>query len=47
MVRCLKTACPIDVVCHDRTSNGRVQVMLFSDRLTIWNPGMLPPSLTL
>jgi len=24
-----------------------VQVMLFSDRLEIWNPGTLPPALTL
>ncbi|MCX6875459.1 MAG: hypothetical protein NTW21_16880 [Verrucomicrobia bacterium] len=28
-------------------SNGSVQVMLFSDRLEIWNPGTLPPALTL
>jgi type I restriction enzyme M protein len=29
------------------TSNGSVQVMLFSDRLEVWNPGRLPPSLSL
>ncbi|MDO8369852.1 MAG: ATP-binding protein [Candidatus Nitrotoga sp.] len=29
------------------TSNGSVQVMLFADRLEVWNPGALPPSLTL
>jgi hypothetical protein len=32
---------------RDYTSNGSVQVMLFSDRLEVWNPGTLPPSLTL
>jgi predicted HTH transcriptional regulator len=26
---------------------GGVQVMLFADRLEVWNPGTLPPSLTL
>lgn len=30
------------VVHRDYTSNGSVQVMLFSDRLEIWNPGSLP-----
>ena len=29
------------------TSNGSVQVMVFADRVEIWNPGSLPPSLTL
>lgn len=38
----------VNAVAHrDYTSNGSVQVMLFSDRLEIWNPGTLPPSLTL
>jgi len=32
---------------RDYTSNGSVQVMLFADRLEVWNPGALPPSLTL
>ncbi len=32
---------------RDYTSNGSVQVMLFADRLEVWNPGGLPPSLTL
>ena len=32
---------------RDYTSNGSVQVMLFADRLEVWNPGTLPPSLTL
>ena len=32
---------------RDYTSNGSVQVMLFSERLKDWNPGTLPPSLTL
>jgi ATP-dependent DNA helicase RecG len=27
--------------------NGIVQVMLFRDRLEVWNPGTLPPTLTL
>ncbi|WOX56408.1 DUF4062 domain-containing protein [uncultured Methanoculleus sp.] len=38
----------VNAVAHrDYTSNGSVQVMLFSDRLEVWNPGELPPSLTL
>lgn len=38
----------VNAVAHrDYTSNGSVQVMLFSDRLEVWNPGNLPPSLTL
>ena len=30
------------IVHRDYTSNGSVQVMLFKDRLEIWNPGKLP-----
>lgn len=38
----------VNAVAHrDYASNGSVQVMLFSDRLEIWNPGNLPSSLTL
>lgn len=38
----------VNAVAHrDYTSNGSVQVMLFADRLEVWNPGNLPPSLTL
>ncbi len=38
----------VNAVAHrDYSSNGSVQVMLFSDRLEVWNPGALPPSLTL
>lgn len=38
----------VNAVAHrDYTSNGSVQVMLFSDRLEVWNPGGLPASLTL
>ena len=38
----------VNAVAHrDYTSNGSVQVMLFSDRLEINNPGQLPKSLTL
>lgn len=35
------------VIHRDYTSNGSVQVMLFSDRLEVRNPGTLPPALTL
>ncbi len=35
------------VVHRDYTSNASVQVMLFKDRLEVWNPGVLPPTLTL
>ncbi len=35
------------VVHRDYTSNASVQVMLFKDRLEIWNPGILPATLTL
>ncbi|HEV8240388.1 MAG TPA: DUF4062 domain-containing protein [Thermoanaerobaculia bacterium] len=38
----------VNAVAHrDYTSNGSVQVMLFADRLEVWNPGALPPALTL
>ena len=38
----------VNAVGHrDYTSNASIQVMLFSDRLEIWNPGRLPPPLTL
>jgi len=38
----------VNAVAHrDYTSNGSVQVMLFSDRLEVWNPGGLPAGLTL
>ena len=38
----------VNAVAHrDYTSNASVQVMLFSDRLEVWNPGELPPPLTL
>lgn len=37
----------VNAVCHrDYTSNASVQVMLFNDRLEIWNPGTLPYGLT-
>lgn len=37
----------VNAVAHrDYTSNAGVQVMLFSDRLEVWNPGHLPPPLT-
>ena len=38
----------VNAVAHrDYTSNASVQVMLFADRLEVWNPGELPPGLTL
>ncbi len=38
----------VNAVAHrDYTSNASVQVMLFADRLEIWNPGELPAGLTL
>ena len=38
----------VNAVAHrDYASNGSVQVMLFADRLEVWNPDALPPSLTL
>mgnify|MGYP000863233146 CR=1 FL=1 len=38
----------VNAVAHrDYTSTASVQVMLFADRLEVWNPGTLPPVLTL
>jgi predicted HTH transcriptional regulator len=38
----------VNAIAHrDYTSNASVQLMLFADRLEIWNPGGLPPSLSL
>ncbi len=38
----------VNAIAHrDYSSNASVQVMLFSDRLEVWNPGCLPPSLTI
>ena len=38
----------VNAVAHrDYTSNASVQVMLFTDRLEVWNPGTLPRTLTL
>ncbi len=43
----LLTEAVVNAVAHrDYDSNASVQVMLFSDRLEVWNPGQLPPSLT-
>jgi predicted HTH transcriptional regulator len=37
----------VNAVAHrDYVSNAGVQVMLFAERLEVWNPGELPPSLT-
>lgn len=41
--RAAVTEAIVNAVAHrDYTSNGSVQVMLFKDRLEIWNPGHLP-----
>ena len=38
----------VNAVAHrDYASQGSVQVMLFADRLEVWNPGRLPSSLSL
>ncbi len=38
----------VNAVAHrDYTDNSSVQVMLFADRLEVWNSGKLPPQLTL
>ena len=38
----------INAIAHrDYTSNASVQVMLFADRLEVWNPGELPAPLTI
>jgi len=37
----------VNAVAHrDYTSNGSIQVLLFKDRLEIWNPGILPLGLS-
>ena len=37
----------VNAVAHrDYRSNGFVQVMVFADRMEVWNPGELPPGLT-
>ena len=37
----------VNAICHrDYTSNASVQVMLFRNRLEVWNPGVLPYGLT-
>lgn len=37
----------VNAVAHrDYTSNAGIQVMLFTDRLELWNPGELPATLT-
>jgi predicted HTH transcriptional regulator len=38
----------VNAVAHrDYISNASVEIMLFTDRLEIWNPGTLPPSLSI
>ncbi len=37
----------VNAVAHrDYRSNGFVQVLVFADRIEVWNPGALPPGLT-
>jgi ATP-dependent DNA helicase RecG len=37
-----------NALCHrDYASVGTVQVRIFNDRLEVWNPGLLPPDLTI
>lgn len=41
------TEAVVNAIAHrDYTRNGSVQVMLFKDRLEVWNPGTLPIGLT-
>ena len=41
------TEAVVNAVAHrDYSSNAGIQVMVFSDRLEVWNPGQLPPGLT-
>lgn len=38
----------INAVCHrDYAASGTVQIRIYDDRLEVWNPGALPPSLSL
>jgi len=37
----------ISSVHRDYTSNASIQVMLFKNRLEVWNPGHLPPGITI
>ena len=38
----------INAICHrNYTDPGMVQVRIYDDRLEVWNPGMLPPDLTI
>jgi predicted HTH transcriptional regulator len=38
----------VNAIAHrDYTSNGSVQGLVFADRVEVWTPGHLPPSLTL
>ncbi|MGK5089204.1 ATP-binding protein [Bdellovibrionota bacterium FG-2] len=37
----------LNAVCHrDYNERGNIQIRLYDDRLEIWNPGTLPPSLS-
>ena len=46
--RSVVTEAIVNAVAHrNYASNGFVQVLVFSDRVEVWNPGELPPGLTL
>ncbi len=45
--RSVITEAVVNAIAHrDYRSNGFVQVLVFADRIEIWNPGELPPGLT-
>ena len=38
----------VNAICHrDYAATGTVQVRIYDDRLEVWNPGMLPPDLSI
>jgi ATP-dependent DNA helicase RecG len=38
----------INAACHrDYQDSGHIQIRIFDDRLEVWNPGLLPPEITL
>ena len=38
----------INAICHrNYTEHGMIQVRIYDDRLEVWNPGILPPGLTI
>ncbi|UCE20145.1 MAG: putative DNA binding domain-containing protein [Gemmatimonadota bacterium] len=38
----------VNAICHrDYAATGTVQIRIYDDRLEVWNPGMLPPDLSI